>query len=63
MNRFVVFRGNKVRSNGGIVIRGSSANVIVEASTIEHSDVGIHVNCTRQCCGPPAVLSRLSDLV
>ena len=52
MNRFVVFRGNKVRSNGGIVIRGSSANVIVEASTIERSDVGIHVNCTRQCCGP-----------
>jgi hypothetical protein len=34
----------KVRSNGGIVVRGTSANVLVEGSVIENSDVGIHVN-------------------
>lgn len=36
--------GNKVRNNGGIVIKGSSANVLVTQSDIENSDVGIHVN-------------------
>jgi hypothetical protein len=45
-NRFLVFRGNHVRSNGGIVVRGTSANVLVEACLIEDSDVGIHVNYT-----------------
>eukprot|EP01052_Picozoa_sp_SAG31_P031893 SAG31_NODE_3431_length_4280_cov_4.502033_5_plen_100_part_00 len=45
-NRFITFRGNTVRSNGGIVIRGTSANTLVTTSTIERSYVGIHVNYT-----------------
>eukprot|EP01050_Picozoa_sp_SAG11_P030006 SAG11_NODE_8688_length_987_cov_0.917793_1_plen_176_part_00 len=44
MNRFIVLRGNKVRSNGGVVVRGTSANVLVEGSMIEQSHVGIYVN-------------------
>ena len=43
-NRLIVIKRNTVRSNGGIVVRGTSANVLVEANTIEQSDVGIHVN-------------------
>tara|TARA_B110000208_G_C11750598_1_gene423310 strand:- start:186 stop:797 length:612 start_codon:yes stop_codon:yes gene_type:complete len=43
-NRFIVMRGNVVRSNGGIVVRGTSANVLLESNVIERSDVGIHVN-------------------
>jgi len=46
LNRFIVFRGNVIRSHGGIVVRGSSANVLVEGNKIEHSRVGIHVNYT-----------------
>jgi len=45
-NRFIVFRGNKIDSNGGIVIKGTSANVLVEANIIEQSDVAVHVNET-----------------
>lgn len=45
-NRFITFRGNTVRNNGGIVIRGTSANTLVTTSTIERSYVGIHVNYT-----------------
>jgi len=43
-NRLIVFRQNRVLSNGGIVVRGTSANVLVEANTVRLSDVGIHVN-------------------
>ena len=43
-NRFITFRGNTVRNNGGIVVRGTSANVLVEGSTISDSDVGVYVN-------------------
>ena len=43
-NRFIVFRGNTVESNGGIVVRGTSANVLVEQNTVLKSHVGIHVN-------------------
>jgi hypothetical protein len=46
MNRFIVFRDNVVKSNGGMVVRGTSANVLVEGSMIQQSDVGIHVNMT-----------------
>merc|ERR1712216_214750 len=45
-NRLIVLRGNSVDSNGGIVVRGTSANVLVESNTILESDVGIHVNYT-----------------
>lgn len=45
-NRFIVFRGNTVNSNGGIVVRGTSANVLVEGNTIRDSSVAIHVNYT-----------------
>jgi len=45
-NRFVVFRGNAVKSNGGVVVRGTSANVLVADSVIHLSDVGVHVNYT-----------------
>ena len=34
----------QVRSNGGVVVRGTSANVLVEGSVIEQSAVGVHVN-------------------
>eukprot|EP00040_Diaphanoeca_grandis_P025574 m.141853 g.141853 ORF g.141853 m.141853 type:complete len:943 (+) comp30217_c0_seq1:33-2861(+) len=43
-NRFIVFRGNQIDNNGGIVVRGTSANVLVEGNTIEQSDVAVHVN-------------------
>eukprot|EP00941_MAST-03F_sp_MAST-3F-sp1_P003605 g3605.t1 len=46
LNRFIVFRGNHIKNNGGIVVRGTSANVLVQNNTIEASDVGIHVNTT-----------------
>jgi hypothetical protein len=46
LNRFIVFRGNRVLSNGGIVVRGTSANVLVEGSVVELSDVGMHTNDT-----------------
>ena len=45
MNRFIVFRGNRVRSNGGVVVRGTSANVLVEANTIELSDLRCRCVC------------------
>eukprot|EP00041_Stephanoeca_diplocostata_P029767 m.886641 g.886641 ORF g.886641 m.886641 type:complete len:955 (-) comp23627_c0_seq5:567-3431(-) len=45
-DRFIVMRGNRVASNGGIVIKGTSANVLVEDNVIANSDVGIHVNYT-----------------
>ena len=35
LNRFIVMRGNHVKSNGGIVVRGSSANVLVERNTVK----------------------------
>jgi hypothetical protein len=35
-----------VSSNGGIVVRGTSANVLVENSRILLSDVGVYVNRT-----------------
>ena len=34
LNRFIVFRGNVVRSHGGIVVRGSSANVLLERNKV-----------------------------
>jgi parallel beta-helix repeat protein len=43
-NRFIVFRGNKVASNGGLVVRGTSANVLLENNAVSNSAVGIHVN-------------------
>eukprot|EP00054_Salpingoeca_dolichothecata_P028859 m.222820 g.222820 ORF g.222820 m.222820 type:complete len:187 (+) comp26333_c0_seq17:4898-5458(+) len=46
LNRFVVFRDNIVRNNGGVVVRGTSANVLVENNQIFESDVGIYVNFT-----------------
>ena len=66
MNRFIVFRGNRVRSNGGVVVRGTSANVLVELNTIELSDVGVYVNHTttkggvvvRNNTEPPAVAGK-----
>ena len=45
-NRLIVIKGNTIESNGGIVVRGTSANVLVEGNTILQSDVGIHVNTT-----------------
>ena len=33
-------------SPGGIIVRGSSANVLLEGNHIERSDVGVHVNYT-----------------
>ena len=45
-NRFITFRNNVVRSNGGVVIRGTSANTLITGSNISNSHVGVHVNYT-----------------
>ena len=45
-NRFITFRNNVVNSNGGMVIRGTSANTLVTGSKIRNSHVGVHVNYT-----------------
>ena len=45
-NRLIVIAGNVIENNGGIVVRGTSANVLVERNVIRQSDVGIHVNLT-----------------
>ena len=37
---------NRVQNNGGIVVRGTSANTLVTGSEIKDSYVGIHVNRT-----------------
>jgi len=37
---------NRVQNNGGIVVRGTSANTLVTGSEIRDSHVGIHVNRT-----------------
>ena len=48
MNSFIVFRGNTIRSNGGILVTDDAENVLVEANTIERSDLHICVtNTTR----------------
>lgn len=48
MNSFAVFRGNRIRSNGGILVAGDSENVLVEHNSIEQSDLQICVtNTTR----------------
>ena len=46
LNRFVVLRNNVVKSNGGLVIRGTSANVVAEGNEIQLSDVGVYYNAT-----------------
>ncbi len=46
LNRFITFRGNTVRNNGGIIVQGTSANVLVEGNAVADSDVGIYVNYT-----------------
>ena len=43
-NRFLVFRGNRVRSNGGVLVAGTTENVLVEGTRVANSDVGIFVN-------------------
>ena len=48
MNHFTLFRGNTIRSNGGILVADDSDNVLVEGNTIEQSDLQICVtNTTR----------------
>ena len=44
LEHFVGSRSDKVDNNGGIVVRGTSANVLVERNVIKDSAVGIHVN-------------------
>jgi hypothetical protein len=46
LNRFIVLRGNIVKSNGGLLIRGTSSNCLAEANEVELSDVGVYVNET-----------------
>ena len=46
LEHFVGSRSDKVDNNGGIVVRGTSANVLVENSVIKESDVAVHVNYT-----------------
>ena len=48
MNSVTVFRGNRMRSNGGILVAGDSENVLVEHNSIAQSDLQICVtNTTR----------------
>ena len=37
LTRFVVVRGNAVRSNGGLLVSGASADVVVEGNRIANS--------------------------
>ena len=39
-----MLRDNTVENNGGILVRGTSANVLVEGNTVQLSDVGVYVN-------------------
>ena len=61
LNRFIVFRGNRVRSHGGFVVRGSSANILVASNRVENSRVGIHVNYTTTQGGIVLVQNELPD--
>jgi parallel beta-helix repeat protein len=48
MNSFTVYRENLIESNGGILITGDSADILVEGNTIRNSDLQICVrNSTR----------------
>ena len=46
INHFVAIRRNKIESNGGVVVRGHSLNVLVEGNVIHQSAVSVHVNGT-----------------
>ena len=37
-NAFTVFRGNEIKSNGGVWISGATRDVLVEDTVIENSD-------------------------
>lgn len=57
LNRFVVFRGSTLLSNGGVMIAGATRNVLVERTTIQDSDVGIFVNVSATAdVGPDGVV-------
>lgn len=48
MNSFTAFRDNLIESNGGILVNGDSAGILVEGNTIRESDLQICVaNSTR----------------
>jgi hypothetical protein len=46
LNHLVVIRGNVIRNNGGIAVRGHTTNCLVEKNCIGNSSVGVHVNTT-----------------
>ena len=46
LNHLVVVRGNEIRNNGGIAVRGYCDNIMVVDNVIRDSDVGVHVNTT-----------------
>merc|ERR1712087_668195 len=46
LNHLVVIKRNQIHNNGGIVVRGHTANVVVERNSITNSSVSVHVNST-----------------
>ena len=46
LNRFLVFTNNSIDSNGGILLGGTSASMLVDRNTVRESDFGILVNAS-----------------
>ena len=44
INHLVIIKRNEVLNNGGILVRGHTANVIVENNRISNSSVDVHVD-------------------
>ena len=40
LNRFIIFRGNRILNNGGLVVRGNTADVLAESTVVTNSSVG-----------------------
>ncbi len=63
-----MIRDNVIQNNGGILVGGTSANVIVQGNTIQNSDVGIFVTYTSTQGGimlldnvePPGILPNFN---
>jgi hypothetical protein len=48
MNMWLVYRKNRVASNGGMLITDDATAVVVEGNSVEESILGIHVDNTTE---------------
>merc|ERR1712048_792340 len=58
INQFIVWRRNQIFNNGGLVVRGNTADVLVEATEVQNSSVGVAIgdaNCEYQPRVEPGV--------